>query len=128
MRSKTNIQDAFVRIKTQYFPEWSSGGWTVCWGQSPSNEGDDPADGFGECVPATQTIWITQDRPDLDYTLVHEICHAVTGQEHGNGFYERMQEAATDASNTDDHALAASIAQEIEDVTPVPREFAVRLR
>jgi len=60
-------------------------------------------------------IWVADSRT---VTLIHEICHAVTGPSHGKRFRARLHQAAQHAKQLGEMALALALSQEADGYEP----------
>lgn len=118
------LQTAFLAMCRLYFPRWKAcATWTIREGARGSWE---DAQGqphttreFGYCDAATRTIWITSAQDKA--TMIHEVCHAVTGAGHGKRFLTRLQTAATQAQLLREPTLAVALRTEVEQYTQSPQ-------
>jgi hypothetical protein len=141
-------QEAFSFIRKRFFPRWDRlGKWKLCIRRHLKP-------GRGKCLPERQTIVISSASSNqLVVLIIHEICHAVASQSHGQRWKRRMLKGADTAvalglselaeqlrvevvayNNPDAPSVSAEIYAKIEDVgycrrVPPPfRQLAAYLR
>ena len=112
----------FEKICRVYFPRWRNAiMWNICegsrgeWIDSESNT--KYTSDLGYCDFETRTIWQNDTSAK---TLIHEICHAVTGTGHGKKFIARMRTTATKARALGESELACSLFKEAETYENTP--------
>ena len=109
----------FEEICRDYFPRWrnakhwklqeGSRQWVNAHGEIIDNKA------HGYCDIAQRVIWVADSRT---VTLIHEICHAVTGPSHGKRFRARLRQAAQQAEQLSETALALALSQEADGYGP----------
>jgi hypothetical protein len=94
-------------VKTNYFPRWDRKNlWRVVNSALPRKG--------GRCEFATKTIRARANKQDIQWILLHEICHAVTRLcGHGPVWQERMLVAAKQARKLLNLQLAQQIEQDV---------------
>jgi hypothetical protein len=106
----------FEEICRTYFPRWhnaqhwklqegSRGQWVNAQGEIRYTTEQ------GYCDSAQRVIWVSDTSK---VTLIHEICHAVTGPSHGKRFRARLRQAAQHAEQLAETALALALSQEAD--------------
>jgi hypothetical protein len=119
------LQAAFRAICQVYFPRWHTAtAWTLREGPRErfvSQERPQTPSETGFCDTATKTIWI-HCRPDAQTeTLIHKICHAVTGLSHDKRWRTRLRAVGLQATRQGDAALAAKLFGEANAYAEAPR-------
>ncbi len=110
----------FDDICRDYFPHWRNAHlWQVKEGNrahwiDAQGEGTYSTE-HGYCDIPQRIIWVADAN---NATLIHEICHAITGPYHGKRFQARMRQAAQQAERLGDMALAATLMKEAEGYEP----------
>jgi hypothetical protein len=109
----------FEEICRDYFPRWrnakhwtlqeGSRQWVNAHGEIIYNKAQ------GHCDIAQRVIRVSNSRT---VTLIHEICHAVTGPSHGKRFRARLRQAAQHAEQLGETALALALSQEADGYEP----------
>ena len=106
----------FAEICRDYFPRWRNAvHWTVREGSRDQWVDDQGETRYtmeqGYCDSESCTIWVSNLNKA---TLIHEICHAVTGPGHGKRFWARMRQAAQRAEARGETDLAAQLQKKVE--------------
>jgi hypothetical protein len=104
-------QKEFEYIKDTFFPRWRSGEkWKLRLSKSAHYIG------HGICDDEKKTIVVASflSGTELQKTVIHEICHAVTHNNHGNKFLTRMEKASDKAKALGLGELSKSILADIE--------------
>ena len=119
------LHAAFRALCQVYFPRWRSAtAWTLREGpraRCVSQERPQTPSETGFCDTATKTIWI-YCRPDAQTeTLIHKMCHAVTGLSHDKRWRMRLRAAGLQAARQGDGALAAKLFGEANAYAEAPR-------
>ena len=108
----------FRSICSRLVPDWSEAEhWTLVLGHHP-----DYPEQRGLCVPLRQMLFVAP-APNLDKwraVLIHEICHAITGTDHGSEFRECLTRVARRAEKLGESALAAVLLREPGCESPMP--------
>ena len=98
-------------VRKEFFPRWDSAGeWKL-------RKFADLNGGQGICLSNRKTIKILKSYAgeDLLFLLIHEICHAVTHEGHGNKWFARMTAAAKRARAIGMKALASRLLEEVKE-------------
>lgn len=106
-RDQAEADREFSRLCTQLFFDWEEAEhWTVVLGHHP----DYPKQ-KGLCIPLQQRLFVPSARDRLAWqtVVVHEICHAVTGTQHGQEFQDCISRAIDRAEAADDRELADAL-------------------
>jgi hypothetical protein len=117
------LEQLFQDMRRDYFPRWRNAAhWKIREGIREQWVGTDGETCFsteaGYCDEETRTIWVNPHASrSLKVVLIHEICHAVAGKSHGQGFFNRMRKASERAAGLGDTELAAELQQHIEEYT-----------
>ena len=106
----------FEEICRDYFPRWHNAkhwklqeGSRGQWVNTQEEIRDTTEAGY--CDSAHRLIWVSDSSK---VTLIHEICHAVTGPSHGKRFRTRLRQATQHAERLGEIALALTLSQEAD--------------
>jgi hypothetical protein len=114
--ASVDVQHLFHTVCRLYFPHWQQGRfWTIRHEARAQWTG---ADGSvclsseqGYCERSQRRIFV---QAATLQTMIHECCHAVTADNHGQRWQARMRQAAHRAKALGEHALATALAAETE--------------
>ncbi len=102
------LKKTFYAIRKQYFPRWDKNNlWSVIIKGRGINQ--------GYCDLDNKRIEINLHlaNEDLEFILIHEICHAIASCYHGNNWSRRMLQAAEKAERYNNHDLALLIRKDV---------------
>ena len=102
------LADAFVWIRNDYFPDWTDGAnWKIVAYQ-----------GTAFCDRENRTIKIgPKNRWPVPVVLIHEIAHAVTVDDHGPRWEDRLRETIKRAKEFGQDELAQELDKHLEFVS-----------
>ena len=107
--SKKRLASAFHYVRRTFFPKWRKG---ADWAAK-----EDPELPYhGWCDDSSRTIFV-QSTPEEDdrlhLILIHETCHAVTGEPHTKRWRDRFRQAGDTAKKIGRRELANLIYEEV---------------
>ena len=110
------LAQMFADVCRDYFPRWRN---AVHWQVREGSR--------AQWVDAQGATWCTMEHGYWDSqrhvmwvsdpskaTLIHQICHAITGPGHGKRFWARLRQAAQRAEERGETDLAAQLLREVE--------------
>lgn len=108
--SQEKLKDAFDYVRKIFFPQWRRGvEWTV--------KVDANLAYYGRCDDGSKTILVQavpENDDKLHLILIHEICHAITGEPHTKKWRNRLRQAGDTAKEIGRQQLANMIYREVE--------------
>lgn len=103
-----NLLSQFRRVRRLYFSRWHAGQtWTIRSGIRYKQSLD-----HGLCDREHRRIFINKR---TDFVIIHEICHAVTTDNHAAMWQRRMLKAADMAARLGDAQLAADLREDVSE-------------
>ncbi len=110
------LAQMFAEICRDYFPRWRNAvhwqvraGSRAQWVEAQGDTRDTTEQGY--CDSEKRTIWLSDPSKA---TLIHQICHAITGSGHDTRFWARMRQATQRAEALGETDLAAQLRREVE--------------
>ena len=106
------LEQQFCQIKTKFFPRWDPEKFWCVSGSLSTESGNICPN--GHCSKADRTIHVLTNHDEHERMLVHLICHAVTENNHGRHWQERMTLASKRAKQIQKNELSIEILSEVE--------------
>lgn len=111
MSDRRDPQAVFQEIKTTYFPDWDpQSEWRLVQRRHLCGAN-------GLCHRDDKQILIAMEapvRPDDELRIIHEICHATTGDEHDTKWMNEMDRVAEEVLRREKPDLSNGIIDEIQ--------------
>ena len=105
------LDKKFKKIKSIFFPRWDKeNNWQLSNSINANFSNICPD---GHCSNSSKTLYILSDINEYERMLIHLICHAIVGNNHGNLWKKRMLKVADLAKKYELNELASSINNDV---------------